>query len=276
MNKFDDVAIFNFTGVYESEDFYRSIDNPRFIECKDISGTDCFCDDDGERTIRNIIEGEKVPLRGIHFIDNGNYHYMSHIFTSMIEEPFDLIYFDNHPDMKPSMFGDILSCGSWVKKVIETNVNVRNVIAVGINKELFDEIDDVVRKKVTLVSICDSVSGIENDVHKSLDYDNINFGDGTKNFDNTLNRIMDELSYDLPVYISVDKDVLSPDQLKTNWDQGTMLADTLLEIIKRLVGSKKVLGIDICGEVSIDTDFDYDLEIQKNNSFNKRILTELS
>ena len=74
MNNLSDVAVFNFTGVYESEDFYKDIDNPRFIECGNIPGTDCLCDEDGEKEIRRRIDEAKVPLKGIHFIDNGNYH----------------------------------------------------------------------------------------------------------------------------------------------------------------------------------------------------------
>lgn len=270
MNNLDDVAIFNFTGVYESEDFYRSIDNPRFIECRNILGTDCLCDDEGEKAIRRIIEDEKIPYRGIHFIDNGNYHYMSYIFTSLIDEPFDLIYFDNHPDMKPSMFGDILSCGSWVKKVLDKNTNVRKVTAVGINQDLFNEIEEDTRQKVTLVSVCGTEYDIENLYLENSERTNTEFI-----IEKVTDRILKDLSQDIPVYISVDKDVLSCDQLRTNWDQGTMQADILIGIIKRLTGSIKVLGMDICGEVSGDTDCDFDLELQNNNCFNKRILQEL-
>lgn len=256
MNKMGDVTIFNFTGVYESEDFYQKLDNPRFIECKNIKGTDCLCDEEGEKSLRTIIDTWNVPISGIHFIDNGNYHYMSYIFASYIEEPFDLVYFDNHPDLKPTMFGDILSCGCWVKKLLDQNTNIRKVILVGANKELFEQIPENDSKKVTYISA------------KGMD---------EEDEDIPLTKLIKrELRSDIPLYISVDKDVLSPFELKTNWDQGTMEAKKLIQIIKNLNDSQKVLGIDICGEISKDTECeDYDLQISNNNRFNHEIIRAL-
>ncbi len=263
MNSLSDVTVFNFTGVYESEDFYKDIDNPRFIECNNIQGTDCLCDEEGEKEIRRRMDECGVPLKGIHFIDNGNYHYMSYIFASYIKEPFYLIYFDNHPDMKPSMFGDILSCGSWVKKTLDTNTCVRKVIAVGVDENLFNEIDENDSKKVTKMSL-KSKDNDPSNVDRSDDEPNIE--------DDLIEELSKELSDDLPIYISIDKDVLDPDQLMTNWDQGTMKSETLIKIVKRLLESKRILGIDICGEVSFDTDCDQDAEISRNNGFNRELL----
>lgn len=266
MNNLSDVTVFNFTGVYESEDFYKDIDNPRFIECGNIQGTGCLCDEDGEKEIRRRIDEAKVPLKGIHFIDNGNYHYMSYIFTSYIKEPFHLIYFDNHSDMKTSMFGDILSCGSWVKKTLDTNTCVRKVIAIGVNEKLFEEIEECDRNKVTRMSLAQKENSFSQDE---------NTDDAKSLVDNLIDDLLGNLSDDLPVYISIDKDVLAPDQLMTNWDQGTMRTETLIGIVKRLLESKKVCGIDICGEVSQDTDCDQAAQINRNNSFNRELLKEI-
>ena len=46
---------------------------------------------------------------GIHFLDSGNYHYVSKIWMEKIEEEFELLVLDHHTDMQPPMFGDILS-----------------------------------------------------------------------------------------------------------------------------------------------------------------------
>lgn len=44
----------NFSGIYEVEPFAN---NPRFIhlDCSHLHGTDCYCDEDGARSIRRII-----------------------------------------------------------------------------------------------------------------------------------------------------------------------------------------------------------------------------
>ena len=58
-------------------------------------------------------------VSGIHFIDSGDYHYISKIMTDFIKEPFTLVLIDHHTDMQDaSLGGDILSCGNWAKKGI--------------------------------------------------------------------------------------------------------------------------------------------------------------
>ena len=46
----------------------------------------------------------------------------------------------------------------------------------------------------------------------------------------------------------MDKDVLASEDAATNWDQGGMRLTHLLQAIRVLATSKRVLGIDICGE----------------------------
>ena len=53
---------------------------------------------------------------------------------------------------------------------------------------------------------------------------------------------------DLPVYLSIDKDILSPSQVHTNWQQGTLTLSQLRNVILELFHHCRVLGADICGE----------------------------
>jgi hypothetical protein len=52
----------------------------------------------------------------------------------------------------------------------------------------------------------------------------------------------------LPVYLSIDKDVLSAEVVRTNWDQGRLLDQHLLEAIALFRG--RIIGSDVNGEVS--------------------------
>jgi arginase family enzyme len=56
---------------------------------------------------------------------------------------------------------------------------------------------------------------------------------------------------DLPVYISVDKDVLSEKDAATNWDQGSMTLDQLLMLIRCLKQHRTVIAADVCGELPL-------------------------
>ena len=71
---------------------------------------------------------------------------------------------------------------------------------------------------------------------------------------------------DMPLYISVDKDVLSENVLKTNWDQGDMSEEEFFEIFNRLINERRILGIDICGEDEPEKN------IMQNEAFNLKIV----
>ena len=53
------------------------------------------------------------------------------------------------------------------------------------------------------------------------------------------------------VYISIDKDVLSRDYARTNWDQGDMTLDGLFAAIKDISLKHRIIGVDVCGELTL-------------------------
>lgn len=55
---------------------------------------------------------------------------------------------------------------------------------------------------------------------------------------------------ELPVFLSIDLDVLSPAFARTDWDQGTMTLDELLAHAGRIATEHRVLGIDVCGGIT--------------------------
>ena len=58
---------------------------------------------------------------------------------------------------------------------------------------------------------------------------------------------IENLIKDLPVYISIDKDILDKSYINTSWDQGNLSLDQLLSLFL-LFQRGKILGIDVCGE----------------------------
>ena len=72
---------------------------------------------------------------------------------------------------------------------------------------------------------------------------------------------------DLPVYLSIDKDVLSRDFARTNWDQGTMTLPQLKDVVRAIASWHEILGIDVCGELSSSkgaTAGDYAINLSTN------------
>lgn len=213
------IVILNFSNIYLQEDFYQNREHIT-VDCSDVDGTNCYCDDEALATITSRIKD--IDCNGIHFIDSGNFHYLSKLWTDKITENFNLLVFDHHTDMQEPQFGDILSCGGWIKKVLDENKNINKVFLLGVRNDLAKQIPPEYEDKVECInesSICEC----------NLEY--LMEKDGT-----------------LPLYISIDKDALCEDDAITNWDQGTMTLQQTETIISAFAKKCKILGIDVCGE----------------------------
>ena len=52
---------------------------------------------------------------------------------------------------------------------------------------------------------------------------------------------------DLPVYLSIDLDVLSEEYARTDWDQGRMTLEELKGALRGVIATRRILGVDLCG-----------------------------
>lgn len=227
--------------------------NLEIIDCTKIPGTDCYCDDAAAQKLKGLME--PYSANGLHYIDGGNYHYLSKLWVEKIDKAFDLVVFDHHPDMQPPLFGPILSCGSWIKDTIESNHNLKNVYIIGVNDELITEemrqphFEDMGNAKVHFIT---KQMLAKNMVEKNC----IGGGDGRKNH----------------IYISIDKDVLCENEYKTNWDQGNMSVEELLEMLELICNRRNVIGIDVCGEMDLTYAQENPQWNITNNKVNNRLM----
>ena len=235
-------SIFNFTHVYEAYPFMQG-EEFRWIDCTQIEGTDCYCDQEAEQKLKQIIKG--LPLQAVHWIDSGDYHYLSKLWIERIEEPFSLVMLDHHPDMQTPMFGQLLSCGSWVRVALEQNPMLKQVWLIGVDDNLQSETQ----------GFSEQVRVIPESRLKQK----------------SISDIIREINSEYPVYLSIDKDVMSPNECTTNWDQGSMSWKQLEAFVKSISGYR-VLGIDICGEEpKILTQCVYCLDTNINAKFNESL-----
>lgn len=78
-----------------------------------LESTCLYCSEESAEQIRTALS--EVPLRCVHLLGTGDYHYLSLFTLEQIQEDFCLVLFDNHSDDQQTAFGgDLLSCGSWV------------------------------------------------------------------------------------------------------------------------------------------------------------------
>ena len=269
------ITVQDFTGVYTEQPFMQELRNAaktskdiRWLDCTKIVGTDCYCDDDAIKAINELIDSAETTA-GIHFFDNGNYHYMSKLWTDRVNEPFTLIVFDHHPDMQPPRFGGILSCGGWVLEVLENNKFVQNAIIIGVADRLVEEIQQEFAAALdtsdgkTKSSLLQKITFIRESELNTLSPQT------------TLSSFVYRLSSPHSLYISIDKDALAPAYAATNWDQGSLTLDALKECISILAANHKILGIDICGERAQNFEGDANHTVQEADSLNDSLNREL-
>lgn len=286
-------TIQDMTGVYKEQPFMKAQEhtagtqktsdvNPAvfWMDCTSISGTDCYCDDEAQSEINSKIDDvlsciekhfdkdtSNTLIPGIHFFDNGNYHYMSKLWTDRIQKPFDLVVFDHHPDMQPPRFEGILSCGGWVKEVLDHNPFVRKAILIGVADHLIEEIKnepsaefEKYASRITFISESLLIDAQEQNLFSSL----------LETFSAALT---------CPVYISIDKDALSIKEAVTNWDQGSLTWNQLKSFLQKAFDVREVLGIDICGERAREQDYangmDQGFADKQNNLLNEKLFNLL-
>ena len=120
--------ILDFSRAYSDAGFPEHVPGSTVLDLTGIEGSVCYCDPAAEAQIKAAIAGREER---IHWIDSGDYHYVTKLFTDSVAEPFTLVLFDNHPDDQAPEFEGVLSCGSWVRAMRETNAMLEDVITVG-------------------------------------------------------------------------------------------------------------------------------------------------
>ena len=206
------------------------------MDFRELGGTMCFCETESAGVIRRRLAGpDPAGPDGregsrIHWIDTGDYHYLTYFFLERIDRPFELLLFDNHPDDQPSVFGEgLLSCGGWVRTARERLPLLSRMISIG------PEAEPSVWERCP-----DKPGGVS----------------------------------ELPVYVSIDKDVLSKEFARTDWTQGEMTLTDLMESLEALRG-REVLGVDICGGLTVSkgaSDDDFTINSRTDSFLIDRLL----
>ena len=228
---FKETVITNFSGIYKNQNFYKNYaeEEISWTELSDLSGCNCYCDAEASDRIRKEIQA--FTGKGLHFIDSGNYHYMTRLWLEKLQIPFCLLVFDNHTDMQPPAFGGLLSCGGWIAASLEELPLLQEVILVGPDEEAYTQVEPDLQQKVLFLSR-EKLSTMTTEEKEGF-------------FNN--------LSEDLPLYVSVDKDVLCKGDASTTWSQGDMHLSELMSFLELVLERQNILGMDVCGECDMDS-----------------------
>lgn len=241
----ESICILNFNNTYENQDFYSG-KKYEIVDLSDLKNVSRYCDEQSLDIIRKRIN--RFSDSKIKFIDSGNYHYVTYLMLEKIHKPFILVLFDHHTDMQPSFFRELMSCGCWVKKVLDENKYIEKVIIIGAKEKQITSIEEKYKDRI--------ISFSEEFIKKEYNWEHF-----SKKYIN------------LPIYISIDKDIINPEEAKTDWDQGNLTLKELKTIYTGICKEHQIIGIDICGDSSYNNNYlFYNNDNKINNKSNKEIL----
>ena len=200
------------------------------------------------REVRDVIERRLPVAYGTVFLGSGDYH---HLTWPLIERcatrgPFEVVVFDNHPDNMRFPFG--VHCGSWVRRVallpFVARVHVFGISSTDVSaRHAWENYLTPLRRG----KLCYWTVGVDTRWAAR-----VGLAHAFKSFDTPAALVAsfadERRTSTLPVYLSIDKDVLSPEVARTNWDQGRLLDTDLFAVIDTLAG--KLIGSDITGDIS--------------------------
>lgn len=184
---------------------------------------------------------------GCTLLGSGDYHHVTQALLSRLDpnEQIHLIVCDNHPDNMRYPLG--IHCGSWVywasrlPQVARIDVIGISSPDISLKHAWENHCTSLIRGKLHYWSVNQSAAwtrwiGAQGSWH------------GYEHPDALMQDFIQQLGHDLPIYLSIDKDVFSQDVVQTNWDQGSFAEQHLLDLIQACSG--RLVGADITGDVS--------------------------
>ncbi len=200
------------------------------------------------RTLAESLESDLDTCDGVRLLGSGDFHHVSFALIERVarHHAVEIVVLDNHPDNMRWLGG--IHCGSWVRHVARltnvTHVHVLGITSTDISaRQLWENyLSPLWRGRLTYWSV-----GVS---HKWMH--RLGFREAFRNFD-TAEALCEAFAARQsqrrnPVYVSIDKDVLSPQVVTCNWDQGCFDELHLEAIIATLSG--RIVAADITGDIS--------------------------
>ena len=194
--------------------------------------------------LASVLPSDPGPV----FTGSGDFHHVSLLLIERLADrgPLDVVVLDNHPDNMRYPWG--IHCGSWVSHVAALPF-VRHVQVMGIGSPDVSLRHAFENRLLPLFRGRLSYWCIGSDIGWAR---RVGLGSAIRNFDSAramLNAFAEQQAGSRrPVYLSMDKDVLSTRVARTNWDQGELVESDVVEVVSQL--ARRLAGCDITGDVS--------------------------
>lgn len=240
------VSVLNFDRTYHMQLRLQRA-GYEWIHLLDLQGVRGYCTRESLTEIRERIA--KRRARDITLLGSGQYHYVSLLLLSEIKQAFTLVLFDRHSDMMQAPTDQLITCGSWARTAIKRLPYLHRVVLLGLSDEAAELVPGTVRHRVA-----------------SFTYRRLTSA--------TISDIVREIPTEA-VYISVDKDVLSPRDALTDWGQGHLALRQVIRLFNEIGRRRRIIGVDICGEYSCSPVNRFSPQTQRAVRLNERANLQL-
>jgi hypothetical protein len=200
-----------------------------------------------------------VPVHAdptVTLVGSGDFHHLTPLLLERARDPITLIHFDNHPDWM--RLAPAWHCGSWVNQALRSD-RVARVITIGPCSNDLNwpglkggNLPALASGKLRLFPWSHAPSRVLRDMPDGASYRCRSHRLIWNNLaelvpDRMADIILAQIATDA-VWITIDKDVLPESEVVTNWDQGQMPLQAVLDLIAAVGARHGIAGADICGE----------------------------
>lgn len=216
--------------------------------------------DDDLKRVSSKLPGVSSPT--LSFLGSGDFHHVSAMLieraAEYTREPFTVVHFDNHPDWVRRTKG--MHCGSWVNRALVIP-EVAKVITAGIcSKDLQHpewkgaNLDALRSGKLEVFAYEQQPSSVTKDYGSGASFtqkgSRIHWTCISEMGLSAFSEMLLSRVHTAAIYITLDKDVLVPDEAVTNWDQGKLQLDHVIGLIRSLATNHAIVGADVIGDHS--------------------------
>jgi hypothetical protein len=198
-------------------------------------------------------EKDRAPLLTLY--GSGDFHHVSLALLARQPAPFNLVVIDNHPDWMRGI--PFLHCGTWVYHAARLG-HVRRIIHIGGDVD-FDNLYRFMAPWPELrqgrITIIPARRALKRWPWANTARPPLQTAPGTNVSEDRLRELLQPITEDLrscPLYISLDKDVLTTADALVNWDSGHLALAEVRAILRVLLHAARgqLAGMDIVGDWS--------------------------
>lgn len=200
-----------------------------------------------QQRLADLIGSESDEEPVLHFLGSGDFHHVSLALLRRLRHPCNLLVLDNHPDWMRGV--PFLHCGTWLYHAAHLP-HVRRIFHLGGEVDFDNRYRwlapwSMLRSgKIIVIPARRCFRGrrwsqIEHrPVYRFLDEDG-------------LAPFAEELAA-RPLYVSLDKDVMSASESAVNWDSGHLIARDVTDVLQVFLNAAEgqLAGMDVVGDWS--------------------------